>query len=191
MSRAEATEWYEKAAEIGDARASCNLGLAHLADGRAGEAVPHLSEAAALGNARAQYSLALCLHRGQGTERDITAAVRWYSAAARGGNARAMYNLALSYAEGEGGLARDLRKWRYWLTQAANCGHALAQHALGQELLRGGDGKQALLYLKLAAKGGCAEAVGEHDALKRRLSESTCADVERLALRWRIKKDKC
>ncbi|TKY69908.1 F-box protein [Spatholobus suberectus] len=66
-----AMELYLKAAELGNASAQCNLGISYLQaePPNTEQALKWLYKASVCGNVRAQYQLALCLHRGGGNIR--------------------------------------------------------------------------------------------------------------------------
>ncbi|PWA91089.1 F-box family protein [Artemisia annua] len=62
------------------------------------------NQASVAGYVRGQYQLALCLHRGIGTDQNLSEAARWYLRAAEGGYVRAMYNVSLCFSLGRGFL---------------------------------------------------------------------------------------
>ncbi|KAI9074146.1 hypothetical protein K1719_043917 [Acacia pycnantha] len=94
---------YQRAAELGDPAGQCNLGIAYL---QGIQSIPFQditslgSRYEVGGNARAQYQLALCLHRGHKVNCNIKEAAKWYFKAAEGGYVRAMYNISLCYSSG-------------------------------------------------------------------------------------------
>ncbi|KAL3031579.1 hypothetical protein AAZX31_02G036400 [Glycine max] len=131
-----AMEFYHKAAELGNPSAQCNLGLSYLqAEPPNTElAVKWLHKASVCGNVRAQYQLALCLHRGGGRVRsNLKEAAKWYMKAAEGGYVRAMYNISLCFSFGEG-LTRNHQLARKWMKRAADRGHSKAQFEHGLAL---------------------------------------------------------
>jgi TPR repeat protein len=72
----EGIRWYKQAADLGCPAGQCNLGLAYMLDSSdLAEAVKWFQLAAEAGHARAQYSLALCLHQGWGVDRNMSKAV--------------------------------------------------------------------------------------------------------------------
>ena len=88
-----------------------------------------LRQAAAEGDARAQYAIALRFAQGQGTPQNLTEAARWLERAASTGLAPAQYRLAVMYERGQG-VAKDLGRARSWYQAAAEKGNVKAMHNL-------------------------------------------------------------
>jgi localization factor PodJL len=88
-----------------------------------------LRQAAAEGDARAQYAIALRFAQGQGTPQNLTEAARWLQRAASAGLAPAQYRLAVMYERGQG-VAKDLGRARSWYQAAAEKGNVKAMHNL-------------------------------------------------------------
>jgi localization factor PodJL len=88
-----------------------------------------LRQAAALGDARAQFVIAFHYAEGQGTQQNLTEAVRWLERAASAGLAPAQYRLAVMYERGQG-VAKDLGRARSWYLAAAEKGNVKAMHNL-------------------------------------------------------------
>ena len=88
-----------------------------------------LRQAAAEGDARAQYAIALRYAEGQGTPQNLNEAVRWLERAASAGLAPAQYRLAVLYERGQG-VAKDLGRARSWYQAAAEKGNVKAMHNL-------------------------------------------------------------
>jgi localization factor PodJL len=86
-----------------------------------------LREAAASGDPRAQYAIALRYSQGEGIAQDLTEAVHWLERAASAGLAPAQYRLAAMYERGQG-VAKDLGKARSWYAAAAEKGNVKAMH---------------------------------------------------------------
>jgi localization factor PodJL len=86
-----------------------------------------MREAAASGNARAQYAIALRYAQGEGTAQDLTEAVHWLERAASAGLAPAQYRLGAMYERGQG-VAKDMGKARSWYEAAAQKGNVKAMH---------------------------------------------------------------
>jgi localization factor PodJL len=88
-----------------------------------------LRQAAADGDAKAQYAVALRYAQGQGVASNATEAARWFALAASGSVAPAQYRLAVLYDRGEG-VAKDLGRARVWYGRAAELGNIKAMHNL-------------------------------------------------------------
>jgi localization factor PodJL len=88
-----------------------------------------LRQAAAEGDARAQYAIALRYAQGQGTPQNLTEAAHWLERAASAGLAPAQYRLAAMYERGLG-VAKDLGRARSWYQAAAEKGNVKAMHNL-------------------------------------------------------------
>ena len=171
-----ACEWYQKAAEQGNARAQCNLGYMY----DVGNGVPQNYEkacewyqkAANQGYIRAQFNLARMYVNGSGVPQNFEKACEWYQKAAEQGHARAQFNLARKYDSGSG-VPQNFEKACEWYQKAAEQGFVEAQHELGFKY-RVGQGcaknlqKAIDYYEKAAAQGDidCFYALGllyEHD----------------------------
>ncbi|MDD4887874.1 MAG: tetratricopeptide repeat protein, partial [Thiomonas sp.] len=130
---AQAASWFRKAADQGDARAQCNLGLRYYN----GQGVPQdyaqaaswYRKAADQGYARAQYNLGVLYDNGQGVPQDYAQAASWYRKAADQGDARAQCNLGVLYDNGQG-VPQDYAQAASWFRKAADQGDADAQHNL-------------------------------------------------------------
>jgi len=88
-----------------------------------------LRQAAAEGDARAQYAIALRYAQGQDTSQNLTEAARWLERAAGAGLAPAQYRLAVMYERGQG-VTKDLGRARSWYQAAAEKGNVKAMHNL-------------------------------------------------------------
>ncbi len=98
-----------------------------------------LRQAAAQGDARAQYWIGLRYADGQGTPQNLTEAARWLERAASAGLAPAQYRLAVLYERGQG-VAKDLGRARSWYQAAADKGNVKAMHNLAVSLSGRQDG---------------------------------------------------
>ena len=97
----EAVEWYQIAAEQGEARARYDLGLMY-ANGKgvpkdASEAVKWYQKAAEQEYVRAQTNLGDMYRKGKGVPQDDSEAIKWYLRAAKQGNADAQEKLKTFY----------------------------------------------------------------------------------------------
>jgi localization factor PodJL len=124
-----------------------------------------LRQAAAEGDARAQYAIALRYAEGQGTPQNLNEAVRWLERAASAGLAPAQYRLAVLYERGQG-VAKDLGRARSWYQAAAEKGNVKAMHNLAVSASgRGGGAADYALaskwYGEAAAYGLASKWYGE------------------------------
>ena len=168
---AEAVKWYRKEAEQGNANGQDNLGWMY----KNGKGVDKDKELAAKwrckaaeqgnekhikgclniahkGSAETQYKLGKLFQRGQGVEQDDDRAARWICSAA----------------------TKGLSEARKGCQKLASSGKAVAQYHLGVMLARGSgvlqDIGSAHMSLNIAAANGFSDAMGERDALAKKLS---------------------
>ncbi len=162
---AKAVEWFQKAADQGNADAQDWLGVCYY-NGRGvqqdyKQAVEWYQKAANQGDAAAQNRLGVCYENGHGVQKDYDKAVEWYRKAANQGNASAQYNLGTCYENGHG-VQQDYKQAVEWYRKAANQGNASAQINLGACYYNGRgvqqDYKQAVEWYRKAAKQGNASA---------------------------------
>ena len=99
-----------------------------------------LSEAAAGGQANAQYEMGVRLAEGRGMAQDNQAALQWLEKAARQNLAPAQYRLAAMLERGVGG-PKDLKRALDLYGKAAAQGHVRAMHNMGVLNAEGVDGK--------------------------------------------------
>ncbi|KAK1415786.1 hypothetical protein QVD17_31573 [Tagetes erecta] len=177
---------YRRAAELGDPAGQCNLGISYLQaePPNVKEAVKWLYQASVAGYVRGQYQLALCLHRGIGTDQNLSEAARWYLRAADGGYVRAMYNVSLCYSLGKG-FVKNHRQARKWMKFAADHGHRKAQLEHGLTLFSEGQMMKAVVYLELAGRGGETAAVHVKNVILQQLSTPSREHALSLADNWR------
>jgi localization factor PodJL len=100
-----------------------------------------LRQAAANGDARAQFEIAAIYTEGRAVPEDLEAAAVWYERAASQGFAPAQYRLGNLYEAGKG-VEKDLTQARIWYQQAAEAGNRMAMHNLAALYAGGGLGKQ-------------------------------------------------
>lgn len=124
-------------------------------------------QAAATGDASAQYNLGLIHAEGRGVLRNPGIAMNWWLLAARNGHAQAQHNLALAYISGETivpGVVRNPRMEEAisWLRKASDSGLASSRYALGTLLLVRANNEdersEAIEFLTSAAYQGLVEA---------------------------------
>ncbi|XP_072950384.1 F-box protein At1g70590 isoform X1 [Typha angustifolia] len=190
--REKARDLYRKAAELGHPVGQCNLGISYLESDppEQVEAVKWFYQAAMSGNARAQYNLALCLHKGRGVECNMHKAAKWYKQAAEGGNVRAMYNTSLCYFSGEGFPQNTLYAKR-WMKLAADCGHKKAQYEHGLKIFLSGDWVRALVYLELATRAGNTAASHIKNVIFESLPQNSRDQVMSVVNTWKPSQYRC
>ncbi len=82
-------------------------------------------EAAAKGEADAQYNLGVLHYKGQGVKQDYQEAMRLFKAAAAQQNMDAQLNLGLMFYQGQGGQQDYVEAMRWYvLAAAADCAEA-------------------------------------------------------------------
>jgi TPR repeat protein len=74
--------------------------------------------------------------RGEGVQRDMAEALRWYRMAAMQGSAESQALLGFAYLKGDG-VSRDAIEAGSWLLKAATQGDSFSQYILGQMYERG------------------------------------------------------
>ncbi|HET8728640.1 MAG TPA: peptidoglycan-binding protein [Alphaproteobacteria bacterium] len=100
-----------------------------------------LRQAAANGDARAQFEVAAIYTEGRAVPQDLKSAAVWYERAAAQGFAPAQYRLGSLYEHGEG-VSKDLAEARLWYERAAEAGNRMAMHNLAALYAGGNLGKQ-------------------------------------------------
>jgi len=123
-----------QAAELGDAKAQSNLGVAYYyGEGVAEntvEAVKWWRQAAEQGYAKAQYNLGELYYYGGVVPEDDAEALKWYGKAAEQGYAKAQIVLANMYDIGQG-VPKDYVAAYMWLNLAAAQGNEGAKKGKG------------------------------------------------------------
>lgn len=74
-----------------------------------GANISELKNKAEQGNAEAQYSLGVCYRCGDGVEKNLEEAIKWYKKAAEQGYARAQHNLGICYYNGDGVIQNNVK----------------------------------------------------------------------------------
>ncbi|MEO6014827.1 MAG: peptidoglycan-binding protein [Devosia sp.] len=100
-----------------------------------------LRQAAADGNARAQFEVAAIFTEGRAVPQDYKAAATWYERSAAQGFAPAQYRLGSLYEAGNG-VAKDLNTAKLWYERAAEAGNRMSMHNLAAIYAGGQLGKQ-------------------------------------------------
>lgn len=113
-----------------DARADFNNGVVALMTGDYDKALSILVPLAeTTDHPYAQYFVGRMYAAGQGVEKDLEAAAKWYRKASEHGVADAQYRLGGLYQSGQG-VPRDMEYAYSWYTVAAHLGNAKAITAL-------------------------------------------------------------
>lgn len=100
-----------------------------------------LRQAAANGDARAQFEIGAIYTEGQAVEQDLKLAATWYERAAEMGFVPAQYRLGNLFEAGTG-VEKDLEKARMWYERAAEGGNRMAMHNLAALYAGGQLGEQ-------------------------------------------------
>lgn len=128
--------------------------------------IDSLLRAAEQGDADAQFILAELYYKmyedGDGTEKDLEEAIKWYQAAAGRGDARAQFEIGWCYQSGEG-VEEAPEKAVQWYRLSADQGYAKAQYWLGWCYRYGigveADMVEAVKWYRLAADQGYGDAL--------------------------------
>ena len=129
--------------------------------------------AAELGDASAQFKMALMYDRGKGMPQDYAEAVRWYRKSAEQGFVEAQYNLGSMYDSGVG-VPQEYAEAVMWYRKAAEQGHPNAQNNLGAKYGMGQGVPQsrdeAYVWFSIAAMSGNKGASKNRDYAASKLS---------------------
>jgi hypothetical protein len=93
--------------------------------------VGNLRTAAAGGDAKAMYNLALKYREGKSVPKDYAQAVQWFRKAAASGSADAMFYLGMLHQNVGSGVPEDPVQAAVWYGKAAKLGHGSAMFYLG------------------------------------------------------------
>src|SRR5579872_4185048 len=124
--------------------------------------VAALNKKALAGDPRAQLLMGIAFEFGQGVDRNLGEAMRWYHMAADRGDPEAQTNLAYLYETGGNG-PENPEEAAKWYLRAAVSGFARAEFNLGTLYLRGAgverSDEDAAHWIGEAADAGCPTAV--------------------------------
>jgi len=162
---AEATKWFRKSAEQGNAFGQAVLGNMYVngigVKQDFVEATHWLRKSAEQGNAFGQAFLGVMYGVGSGVKQDQEQGVKWMSRSAKQGNAFGQAFLGGMYANGHG-VKRDYAEAARWFRKSADQGNAFGQAFLGNMYVNGMGVKQsfpeAVRWLSKAAEQGDARA---------------------------------
>lgn len=133
QNAAEGMAWLEKAVAQNHPAAATLLARALLSQPEQSRdpkrAAALFLNAAARGNADAQYYLGLLYRAGTGVEIDVVASFNWLLASSEGFNKEAQYELSRAYAQGIG-TAQNNNEALRWMEEAAGNGQTDAQYSL-------------------------------------------------------------
>jgi uncharacterized protein len=143
------------------------------------------------GNVNALGAIGVMYAKGEGVPQNDAEAVKWYRLAADRGNAASQLALARMYETGRGVPQSDVEA-ATWYRRAADQGEPWAQTNLGVKYARGQGVPQdyvaAYMWLDLAAKGDQL-AIGNRDAVARRMTPAQIAEAQKLAHEWKPKSE--
>jgi localization factor PodJL len=100
-----------------------------------------LRQAAADGDARAQFEIAAIYTEGRAVEQDYVEAAKWYERSAAQGLVPAQYRLGNLYETGTG-VEKNLENAKLWYQRAAEAGNRMAMHNLAALYASGQMGEQ-------------------------------------------------
>ena len=175
----------KKAAESGDPKAQCELGVLYFnGDGLAKsipEAIRLFTLSAEKKYLESQTNLGWIYRHSPGYLDPVKSA-KYYLAAAQQGDPESQYVMALMYKAGEG-VAKNEKEAAAWLLKAAGQKHPEAQSALGDLYEKGvgvkKDKVEALKWYLLAKANGDTLADMFIDGLKPGMSASQIADAQK------------
>ena len=137
---------------------------------------------AQLGDASAQFKLALRYDSGNGVLQNHAEAVKWLRRSADQGFAEAEYNLGSMYDRGLG-VPQDFAEASRWYRQAAEHGFASAQMNLGAKYGRGEgvprNRAEAYVWSSVAVMSGNKNAINNRDTAASMLSAEELANAQK------------
>lgn len=166
-NEAEAIRWMKQAADQGHAEAKDVVEEYEASKSTLTKAVPEdpglnkLRAAATRGDADALFQLATKYEDGEGTQRNLETALRYYRQSADRGNVHAQTYIGVIYDKGRGVQQDDSEALR-WYKKAAQNGDPQAQFNLGVFLIDGrgtnADESEGWKWIRKAAEGGHPDA---------------------------------
>jgi TPR repeat protein len=161
-----AMEWYNKAAEKGNAPSMNNIGYMYRyglgVSQNYHSAMEWYNKAAEKGNASAMNNIGYMYDEGLGVNQNYHSAMEWYRKAAEKGNATGMKNLGYMYKKGHG-VSQNYNTAMEWYKKAAEKGNATAMNNIGYMYGKGLGVSQnyhsAMEWYKKAAEKGNASAM--------------------------------
>ena len=145
------------------------------------------------GDKRAQFSLGVIYHLGQGVVKNPKEAMKWFRLSAEQGNEKAQYALYGMYKSGTG-TDQDFKKAVRWLRLAAEQGLPIAQKALGEVYYDGRGVLQnhvmAHMWFNIAASNGYEFSTLYRDRLAKLMTAADISKAQQLARECVAKKYK-
>lgn len=127
-------------------------------------AITLLRESADKGNGMAAFTVGSLYEAGDGVEKDLGEALKWYDKGAKNGAPAALAAAARLYGQGAGG-SNNIQKATVYMRRAAQAGSVNAALELGESLFSSGgyyiaiDKEEALFWLKRAAESNNTRAI--------------------------------
>jgi TPR repeat protein len=193
---AQATIWFRKSADQGNAQAQDNLGIIY--ENGYGtpkddiQAAVWYKKAAEQGNGDAQLLLGVMYATGNGLPQDYDQSATWFLKAAEQGVAGGQYYLGLLYDNGKG-VTKDEVQSAFWYRKASEQGYSDAQLYLGTMYGSGQgvaqDWAESYFWLDLAASGHVNAAKPEEVAKYRddaahHLTKTVLLQTQERARKW-------
>jgi TPR repeat protein len=126
---------------------------------------------------------------GEGVQKNLVEAIKWYRQAAAQGHANAEYNVGVAYFEGNYGMPKNKSEAIKLWQDAAEQGDVRAQTWLGQEYAFGGsvlkaDKTLGYMWINLAAAQGFQDAIDMREALEEDMKPAEIAVAQQLSRDW-------
>ena len=184
-----AQRYLTQAAEDGLVAAQHLLGQLRLDQGNGSEALAWFTRSAELGHVPSMYSLGSLLHYGaRGVSPDLPKAVQWYQRAASSDFIPAQFQLGLLFDRGPG--VQNSLLAETFFRKAANHGHRVAQHMMGEYCYRGRvaavDLVEAHKWWTLASSAGLEIAAVARRQLEKIIPDEDRARAQRLVAEFKV-----
>lgn len=131
--------------------------------------------AAEVGHVDAQFSLGQLYADGEGVEKDMQEAFRWYKEAAKKGHIEAQNQVGYCYRRGSG-VKNDMKKAIKWFERSAEKNNVVAVCALGYIFSRNEDYDKAVMWFEKGAALGSQLAAEELEALRPHIKGTSAQD---------------
>lgn len=138
-------------------------------------------------DAMAQYFLGQMYRKGEGVDKNLIEAERWYRKSAEQGNALAQYNLGWMFDIGAG-VRQNIAETFKWYTRAARQGDQYAPFNMGTMYYRGeGVNKDFIntyYWFDIAMTNGNIKAKKWRDRIAERMTPEQLAKAQKLLQQW-------